>query len=265
MVLGQAIHHFFQGHNAGRGDHAGLAHGPAQPLAHAVGPVDEGAAAAEQRSHRRAQALRDAEHERIHVPGVFLHVHAAGDGRVEDARPVHVQLQAVLLGDGEQGRHLVRRPRRPAAVVVGVLDAHQAEPGKVGIGRTDEFLQLFGPDDPVLSPHRAHGQAGYIGEGPTLPVVHVGQLLDDHLVSHMGVGQQRTGIAHGPGGHVERRFHPHSGRGQLLQLVHGGIVPVAVVPQHGPVHGLLHLLGRQSEGIAPQIHVSLWHDLFSLV
>jgi len=137
-VLGQAIHHLLQRLDAGRRYHAGLAHTPAQAFAHVARSRYTGPTAAQQRVHRRTQSFGHAEHHRVHVPGVVLHIHPQRRGRTENPRPVDVDLQSVFTGGGSQGFYLCWRPGRPAAAVVSVLYAHRK-------GRADPVLAAAYP------------------------------------------------------------------------------------------------------------------------
>ena len=112
-------------HQAGGRDDPGLPPGPAeQDLDPAALPHLLGRAAHE-RADRRAESLRDAEHQRVDLGRVLGHVHAGSGARVEDPRAVQVDRDAGLLGN------LADRPKSSTSITVPPR-ARSCSPGRRG-------------------------------------------------------------------------------------------------------------------------------------
>ena len=91
VILGQPARAVRERDQAGRGHDPGLPPGPAeQDLQPACFP-DELTVPGQQRPDRRAQPLGQAEHQRVHVPGVLGHGRPGHHGRVEDAGAIQVE------------------------------------------------------------------------------------------------------------------------------------------------------------------------------
>ena len=90
VILSQAVYIMVECIESGRGQDTDLTHAAAEHLAGAMRPVDEIPRSADDRSHRRTQALRQAEGHRIHVRCQRLDIHVERRGRVEDPRTIHM-------------------------------------------------------------------------------------------------------------------------------------------------------------------------------
>ena len=126
VVLGQPLDHLAQRHQARCGQHTGLAHATAQPLARQPPLGDHVRLTRQQRPHRGAQSLGQAAHDRRRRRGPRRRRHARRRLGVEEPGPVHV--------DGDRSRPPRRAPRRPRRRPgrtrgrhVRVLDADQRD------------------------------------------------------------------------------------------------------------------------------------------
>ena len=93
VVVGEALDHRLERDDARGRDHAGLAHAAAEAAALHPGLGDHVGRTAQHRTHRRAQALREAEHHGVGAADQLARRRPGGDRRVPDARAVDVHAQ----------------------------------------------------------------------------------------------------------------------------------------------------------------------------
>ena len=136
VVVGQTVDHGREGDEAGGGDHAGLAHGPAQALALDAGPAMTSTGPARTEPTGRAQALGQTRHHRRHGRGEARRGDAGGHLGVEEAGAVHVDGEC--LGRGDDGVERVEVQGTPPDGHVGLLQTDEAR-GRVVVvdGRLD--------------------------------------------------------------------------------------------------------------------------------
>ena len=127
VVVGQPFDHRLQRDDAGGGDDARLAHPTTETRP--IGPrlVDEIARPAEQRTHGRAQPLRQAEHRGVGARGQLARRHPERDRRVPDAGTVAVQRQLLRARDVGDRVDLDEPPRAPARGHVRVLEGERGD------------------------------------------------------------------------------------------------------------------------------------------
>ena len=113
MILGQLLRPLFQRDQTCRRKNARLAHAAAESLAINAAAIDQLCIADEQRSHRRAQPLRQAKHHRVGFGCQLCNRNSERDGGIEHARSVQMHWQS-------GGVYVVRKLRQilPAGVMV---------------------------------------------------------------------------------------------------------------------------------------------------
>src|SRR5688500_11246763 len=161
--------------------------------------VDEVAAADEKRTYRRAQALRNAELDRIGLAGQIRDGNAGGLGRVEYPCAVYVHRHAGRTGTVADIGTMNGAHHAAAAEIVRILKAYQA--------RFCRMVRTFWPECfAYLIPRRmsaaaaaADGAEAYAGQHRShsqLVIVDVRSLLDHHFLARPGVHLDRDLIAH---------------------------------------------------------------------
>ena len=131
VVVAQAVDHRLQRHDPRGGDDAGLAHPTTETRSIATRLGDRVTRAAQQRSHRRRETLRQAEHHGVGTRDELGRRDVERDGRVPDARAVAVHREAVLARGIGHRVDLGDAPRAPARRHVRVLDRHRGDLGQV--------------------------------------------------------------------------------------------------------------------------------------
>jgi hypothetical protein len=215
VIVRKALDHGGQRHDPGRRDHPHLAHPAAEQLSRAVRLGDKVLVPAHQRADRRAQAFGQAERYGVGRPGQVRRRNVLRNGRVENSRAVDVEPQPVLLRQRRDGPGVVRRERHPAAVVMRVLDAHQAGDRVVLIGRANggsDRLQGQGAVG-VFCDRRDLG-AGQGRQPALLAAIHVRPPAEDHFIAAPQVNQGGDGVGHAAAGHEQRRSFAHHRRSQ---------------------------------------------------
>ena len=178
-----------QGHEAGGGDHAGLAHAAAQALALGAGGGDDVGRAGQQRAHRRAQALREAAHHR----GDRAAYAAAGTPVATSAwkRRAPSMCTGTPAAASTTASSRSERPGRAVGRHVGVLDADQADARVVVAGRLHGPGHVGRVEGAVGVGDRVELHAGVAAAGAVL--------VDDDVLA--GAGDDRRS----PGGASSRR------------------------------------------------------------
>ena len=255
MVVGQALDHGVDRHQAGRRQHPYLAHAGAQDLAPAGRLVDEVAAAAHHAAHRAGEPLRQAYRHRIRRRGQIRGRRFQGHRRVEQPRPVQVHAEAGRARRAGHGRDLCRVQRSPGTGVVGVLDAQQAGARAVVVvrldGGSDRLRRQLAAG--IGGQREQHHAAEHRG-APGLVLEDVRLIAEQDLFAAPRLRQHRNQVALRAGGHEQARLLAEQRRHPLLQAIHGGVVAVHVVAELGVVHGAPHVAGRVGHGVAAQVN-----------
>ena len=254
VVLRQPVDHRLQGNDTGRGDHSHLAHAASQHLACLPGARDEVGGAADQRAHRRRQALREAEGDGVHRPCKLRRRHAQGHGGVEDTGAVQVDGRAIAAGQLAHLGGLLRRDDTAAATVVGVLQADQSRARKVDILTSNGRLYRFDVQQAAgVVGHRAELNSAQAGGAADLIVQDMRLAADDRLVPALAVRQQAGEVSHRTAGDEDGGLLTHQLRCHRFQAIHGGVFAEDVVAHHGLRHCLSHGGRGVGDRIATQV------------
>ena len=178
-------------------------------------------AAGEDRPHRRAEALVQADRDRVHRRGELRHRDAERDRGVEEPRPVEMDVGAVALRrPGQLGRQL-RRQDGAARPRVRVLE-HEHQRARLD----DRLLHLRRVEPSVLRPERPRLEAGDLLDPHLLRGEDVRGRLQDDGASARRDRQERDQVGHPARRHPERRLLAEQAGHPLLQLVDGRILAV---------------------------------------
>ena len=252
VIVDETLAHLLERDQRGGGDDARLPHGAAEELADSASLRDGLGAAAKHRPDRRGEALREAELHRVGRCAKVARVHSERSGRVEDARAVEVHSQAAPVRQLGDRFCLLRRDNRAAAVVMGVLEAHERG-AREHADRPDRGIDVLERGAAVPVRHRARLQRAEDEGCPHLVLVDVSEIAEDHLVAALGLRQHAAEIPEHAARDVERRFLPDALGRALLEPVHRGVLAVLVVADLGLGHGPAHRRRRQRERIAAQL------------
>ncbi|CFN97263.1 Uncharacterised protein [Bordetella pertussis] len=214
--------------------------------------LDQGAAADQHRSDRRAQPLGKTDRNRIERLAQLLHRHAAGHGRIEDARAVQMGGQAMLAGPA-RGLRDIAGGHDPA--LEGVFQRQQPGTGEMRIaarlerGRQPVQRQaaVGGMVDGLRLDAAQHRSAA------SLEFVRMGLLPHQILVAAGAMRHQRGQVA------LRARREEQPGllarpRGNLvLQAPYAGVIAHHIVTHRRGRHGLPHGGAGTGHGIAAQI------------
>ncbi len=181
--------------------------------------------------------------------------HAKGHGSVEEACSVHVERNAMGVGDGGHGTGVLDGQRLRHRVGMGVLEGYEASDRLMGVrGIAERVVQLA----QIPSAVRALGHLP--DRGPhhdrmagLLVRDHVGTRSGDRLLSPSQVPELRDEVRHRPAGDEEGGFLAQQLGGTYLQGVDRWVVAEDVVTQLGLVHGFPHGRGRVGDSVATEI------------
>ena len=263
MVVGEPVDHVLERVDAGRGDDAGLAHAAAEHLAVAPRLGDELLRAAEHGADRAAQALREAERDRVAVRREAGDRDAELHGGVEDARAVDVHGQAVLVGDVADGGEVFFVEDGAAGAVVRVLDADEAGARVVLVVRSDRAADGC-RDRGGLWRRCARVQAEAADEPGAAGLVldDVRSFADDDLFAALrAVRELRDEVALRAAGDEERGLLAEHLGGHLLQAVDRGVAGEDVVAELSVGDRLAHLRRGQRHGVAAQVDGLVRHEV----
>lgn len=255
MILTEALDHRLEGEDARRGDDARLTHPAAENFALTMGTLDKFARPADEGTDGSGESFAEAEGERVHVLGERFHVHALGDGGVEDARAVEVDFESVGVGEVadlfEVGGSLVGS----AATVVGVFEADEARGWEVRVRAAEARLEVGEEKRAVgligklagVNPADGRYSARFVEEG-------VGFVAEHDFVAALAVGEEGGEVAHGAAGDEEGGFFTCAGGGEFLQAVDGGVFGVDIVANFGFGHGFAHSGGGAGDGVGAEVY-----------
>ena len=85
------------------------------------------------RADRRAEPLREANADRIEMPGPFRGLDACGDNGVEESCAVQMGHQSLVMSPAANGGDVFERQHPTAAAIVRILQTHQARGGAMRI------------------------------------------------------------------------------------------------------------------------------------
>src|SRR5260221_9999509 len=185
------------------GKHADLAHACAEHLAQAMCLDDLRLASGERRAHRGAQALREADADRIEGAGELREGYARRRGRVPQAGAVEVKPDVEVAGSPRDGGYVLAREDAAPGPVVRVLDRNERSAWVVVGTRLDGGFHLCGREE--AAPSR-NGKLNARERGPRarFEPAEVGSLSTNDFVTPPGVGHDGQLIAHRSRGDEER-------------------------------------------------------------
>ena len=187
MVLGEPVDVVIERVEASGRDDSRLAHRPSEEmleparLRHAlVRPGDD-------RPKRTAEALREAERDRVELAPVIRRGRPARDGSVHESRAVEMHREPLLSCFGDDLAQMGEGPDSAASAIVSVLDADEPRRRRVQVSRrVDRLAHVLCREDPVRGPERLHDEPGMHGRTAELVAEHVRHLLGEHFVSGLG-------------------------------------------------------------------------------
>ena len=245
---------FLQRNQPRRRDHPRLPHPASKHLPVHASLFNKRARPHNHRTHRRAQALRQAEHHRIHLARHRRHFFPQRRRRIKNPRPVQMHLQPSFVSAVANLIYLRRRIHRPAPHVDRVLQANQRRLRVVINLRPDHCLNLLPAQNPIFrSRHARHAPRNRRHRGQLIQI-HMAALFANHLVAMMRPNFDRNQVPHAPGRHKQRRLFPKNLRRPRLQPVHRRVFAIDIVPDLRLRHSPPHLRRRPRNRIAAQIH-----------
>ena len=175
-------------------------------------------------------------------------------GGVHQSRAVEVQLQVEL----PRGRHdvvdLVEPPAAPARGVVRVLDGDEARAGHVHRRAVaHERADVVAGEPPRNRPDRPRDEPAVHGRAALLGEQDVRVLLREQLVARLGEDPARDLVRHARRRQVHGLLLAEELRGAPLELEHGRVLALLLVPDLGARHRGAHRLRRLRRGIGAKI------------
>ncbi|CUZ15162.1 Uncharacterised protein [Serratia marcescens] len=248
MVFAQPRDVMLQRVEAGRRQDAGLTQPAAGHLAPAQRALNEGFAAAQQRSDRRAQPFRQANGEGVAVLHDLFQRQVQRHGGVEDARAVDMQRQLPLAGKLPR---LLQVGLRQDSAADGVFQAQQPGAGEVDIVGFDGGGELVQRQRAVrVSLDRLRLDAAQHRCAAGLVFIVVRLLADQILVAALAVAQQRHQVGLGAAGQKQRRLFARQAHRLGLQRVDRRVIAVDVVADLCLSHRLAHGGAGAGDGVA---------------
>ena len=141
MIVGQAVSMILEGVTATGRHHAGLAESAAEHVFISSGSLDKIFAATKNRTQRGSQAFGKVDPDGIAKGGVGLSRDPRGNNRVEQARTIHMDFQAMSKTHVSDATKFFHRPHSTTGKIVSLLDADQGRYGGVGIGFKKSLFQ----------------------------------------------------------------------------------------------------------------------------
>ena len=159
---------------------------------------------------------------------------------------------AILCAGPNLFEHWQRR-HRAAREVGRVLNLDEPRRGAKGSARVDGWLDMLPGQNAPLGDDGPDQAAGEDRRGGHLPVQDVRPRFGNHLLAGLGVQANANLVAHGSGGHKERRLAAECGSSTALQQVDCGVLAVNVVAHLGRGHRRAHLHRGPRHRIGTQI------------
>ena len=172
-------------------------------------------------------------------------------GGIEQAGAVHVQAQAVAVG---QGAHVCEIAARDGLAGLCVFHADELRLGEVAVRGLDRLFDgRQGQRAVRLEGQRLRLDAAEDGRAAALEAVGVGLLAGDVFVAARAVGQQRREIGLGAAGDEQARLEAKPLRAFAFELVDRWIFAVDVVAYLGLGHRGAHGRRGLGDGVRAQI------------
>ena len=234
---------------AGRREHADLAHASAKHLPDRPAALDELAAADDHRPDGRAKTFAEAELHGVEFLGHLRDVLLQVRRRVEDSRPIEMHLNAGIVRavadvvrkagwiDGSTGH------------VHGVLETNQGGLRTVVHLRSDRRRDRLPRQQPVLAVHDARKHAGERSECAHFVVVDMAVGLANHFLAVPRVRHDTGQIPHRSRWDEQRGFTPKYRGCTFLQAVHRRVFEEHVVSDFGFGHCAAHGWRRFGYGV----------------
>ncbi len=234
-----------------------------QPAADALAqPADDLHAIVRGRDHRarrRAQALAQADADRVGLLAEARERNPGRDVRVPEARSVEVKRQPGGVRCVGHRFQLFERPDRSAAAVVRVLDGDGLLARVViPLARAQCGLERLWREDPARAVDGQALHAPQRRDGAALVVHDVAIAIADDFVALAGQRAQRDLVRHRPGRHPDRRLLAEQLGDALLQRIDGRVFAVDVVAHLSGGHRLAHARGGLRDGVASQVDEVHW-------
>ena len=251
VVMLQPLDVVFERVQTSRRENAALPHPATEHLAPAPRFGDEVRAAAEHGAGRCAKALGEADRHRVAMPCQHRGVYSQRHGGVEQAGAVHVQTQAVAVG---QGADVGQVAGRDGFAALRVLDADEVRLGEVVVGRLDRGLDGSQGQRAIrLEGQRLRLNAAEHCRAAALETVGVRLLAGDVLVAAPAVRQQRRKVGLGAAGHEQASLETKLPRTLAFKPVDRRIFAVDVVAHLGAGHRGAHRRRGLGDGVRTQV------------
>ena len=257
MVVGEPVDVVGEGVAARRGGDAGLAHRPAEPVLPPPRPLDVVGRPGEHGAERRAEALGEVDPRAVDLAGPAVGGDARGDDGVEQAGAVEVDAQPVPVGQVDDLGVAVEGPHRPAAEVVGLLEAHERRRRPVGVARLQRRGQVGGREHAALAAHGVDDGTRHDADAAGLRAQDVAEVLHDHGVARRHVGGDADQVAHRSRRQEHRCLVPEALGDLAAQRRHGRVAALLLVADLGIGHDLAHRRARPGLGVGVQVDEDL--------
>ena len=207
-----------------------LPHRAAEQVLEATGARHRLLRSGEERAERAAEPLREAERHRVEAPADRRRLLPAPDGGVEQPSAVEVEAEVELVADRAQLVELGERPDPPAGRVVRVLDPDDPRARRVDRGYVGGGANLLGREAAGDARQAARDDARVDGRAAELGDEDVAVLLAEQLVARLGVEPKRDLVRHRRRRQEDRRRLAEKRSAACLELVHGRIFALLLVP-----------------------------------
>ena len=244
---------FFKRNQTGGRENAGLAHAATQGFTKDSSAIDRCASTNEDRSDRRAEALRQAEVYGVEAASEFGDADAERDGGIEDAGAVEVGGQAGC--DGSFPNLFVDRKWGDGAAghVVRVFKTDETGRCVIVKLRRNGTAYLLPGEDAALSSNGARQAAGEGGHHRHLPIEYMGAGFADDFLTVIGMEANRNLVAHGSGWNENGGLTAEDFRSARFEEINGWIFTIDIVAYFSRSHGGTHCLGGACDGVASKV------------
>ena len=161
--------------------------------------------------------------------------------------------QPVAVGQLDDLGVPVEWPHRPAAEVVGLLEAHERRRRPVGVARLQRRSQVGGREHAPLAAHGVDDGARHDADAAGLRAQHVTEVLHDHRVARRDVGGDADQVAHRPGRQEHRGLVPEALGDLAAQRRHRRVAALLLVADLGIGHDPAHRCARPGLGVGVQV------------